>query len=252
MEALLRWNHPKLGALSPATFIPLMEENGLIIPIGEWVLRTACAQNKAWQDAGLPSIAISVNLSVNQFRQPNLLETITQILKETDLDPRLLDLEITESVAIQDVKYTIGIMEQIRAMGVRLSMDDFGTGYSSLSYLTQFPIDTLKIDKSFVNTINNGVQGSEVVTAVIALARAFNLKVIAEGVETQEQLRFLHRGNCEAIQGFLLGRPMPTAQATQFLSEEWLQLRQGLLNQVSSSQTVVIAPKETKPLHASI
>ncbi len=248
MEALLRWNHPKLGALSPATFIPLMEENGLIIPIGEWVLRTACAQNKAWQDAGLPSISMSVNLSVNQFRQPNLLETITQILKETELDPRLLDLEITESIAIQDVKYTIKLMEQIRAMGVRLSMDDFGTGYSSLSYLTQFPIDTLKIDKSFVNTINDGVQGSEVVTAVIALARAFNLKVIAEGVETEEQLRFLHRGNCEAIQGFLLGRPMPIDNATTFLRHDWALLRQGLLNQVSSSQTALIAPKSAQSL----
>jgi diguanylate cyclase (GGDEF)-like protein len=248
VEALLRWKNPELGMVSPATFIPLMEENGLIIPIGEWVLRTACAQNKAWQDAGIPAIAMSVNLSVKQFRHANLVALITQILNETNLDPRLLDLEITESIAIQDVKYTISVMEQLRDMGVRLSMDDFGTGYSSLSYLSQFPLDTLKIDKSFVNTINDGMKGSEVVTAVIAIARALNLKVIAEGVETEEQLEFLHRGSCEAIQGFLLGKPMPVEQVTEFLIDHWPILRQSLLNRLSSSQTVLVAPKGVQPL----
>lgn len=247
MEALLRWNNPELGSVPPSTFIPLIEENGLIIPIGEWVLRTACQQNKSWQDQGLPHISISVNLSVNQFRQSNLLDMIQEVLLETGLNPKLLDLEITESIAIQDVKFTISLMEQIRALGVQLSMDDFGTGYSSLSYLTQFPIETLKIDKSFVSTLNAINPGSEVVTAVIALARAFNLKVIAEGVETPEQLEFLHRNNCEAVQGYYLGKPMPANQATAYLRQEWPSRRTSFLNQLTDSKTLLIPPKPVQP-----
>jgi diguanylate cyclase (GGDEF)-like protein len=229
MEALLRWNNPELGKISPKTFIPLIEENGLIIPIGEWVLQTACAQSQAWQAAGLPPISVSVNLSVNQFRQPNLVETIAQILAETGLDPQWLDLEITESIAIQDVEFTRSLMGRLREMSVGLSMDDFGTGYSSLSYLTRFPINTLKIDQSFVHNLDGDAKGTEIITAVIALAQAFKLNVIAEGVETREQLEFLRDNGCEAIQGYLISRPLPADQATVFLKSLWHTQREAFL-----------------------
>jgi diguanylate cyclase (GGDEF)-like protein len=230
MEALLRWNSPELGKLSPKTFIPLIEDNGLIIPIGEWVLKTACAQNKAWQEAGLPPLTTSVNLSAVQFQQPNLVERITQILEDTGLAPQFLDLEITESIAIQDADFTCAMMRELHAKGICLSMDDFGTGYSSLSYLKQFPLDTLKIDQSFVKDVTASAMQAEIVTIVISLARALQMNVIVEGVETMEQLSFLRSRHCQAVQGYLISKPMPAEEATAFLTTHWFQKRKQLLH----------------------
>lgn len=218
MEALLRWHHPKMGMISPNVFLPIAEETGLIIPIGEWVLQTACIQNKFWQIAGLPPITIAVNLSARQFRQPNLKQLITEILAETELDPHYLELEITETTAIKDMEFTCTVLQSIRELGVRISMDDFGTGYSSLSSLKIFPLNTLKIDQSFVRDMVGSEKDAQIVTAVIALGRGLNLSVIAEGVENQEQLSFLRSLDCEGVQGFLFNRPLIAAQATQALS----------------------------------
>ncbi|MEX2103890.1 MAG: EAL domain-containing protein, partial [Bacilli bacterium] len=190
VEALIRWNHPSRGLIPPADFIPLAEESGLIVSIGEWVLRTACKQNKAWHNAGLPTISISVNLSIRQFLQSNLIHKIAQILKETELDAKYLDLEITESMTM-DVEHAIIMLHELKKLGVQISMDDFGTGYSSFNHLQRFPIDRLKIDKSFMDKITSNVNDANIVTTIIALAHNLGLKVTAEGVETSEQLQFL-------------------------------------------------------------
>lgn len=208
-EALLRWHDEELGMIAPARFIPLAETTGLIVPIGEWVLHTACAQNKAWQDAGCAPIPIAVNLSPRQFRQANLLEKITQTLEQTGLHPNYLELEITESTIMHQAEKTIGLLEQLHAMGVRLSVDDFGTGYSSLSYLKRFPVHKLKIDQSFVRDINLDPDDAAIVTAVIAMARSLNVLTIAEGVETEEQLAFLDALKCAEYQGYYFAKPMP-------------------------------------------
>lgn len=215
VEALVRWQHPELGLISPLGFIPLAEETGLILPIGEWVLRTACQQNKVWQEAGYPPIRVAVNLSALQFRQPDLAQKISQVLHETGLEARWLELETTESVAMQDVHFTLPILEELRAMGVGLSLDDFGTGYSSLSYLKRFPIRTVKVDKSFVKEIPNSPEDSAIVSMIIALAKCLKLRVIAEGVETVAQLSFLEELECEEAQGYLLSRPVPADAITE-------------------------------------
>jgi len=208
-EALIRWKQPELGMVSPARFIPLAEETGLIVPIGEWVLRTACRQCKAWQDAGLPAIAVAVNISARQFREKNLLQLVAAILAETGLAPAQLELEVTESVIMQDAQQVIASLQAFRDMGVRLSVDDFGTGYSSLSYLKRFPVDRLKIDQSFVRDLCTDADDVAIAQAVITLGHTLNLRVIAEGVETPEQLAFLRRHQCDEIQGYLFGKPMP-------------------------------------------
>ncbi|MBL1177557.1 EAL domain-containing protein [Pantanalinema sp. GBBB05] len=217
MEALVRWQHPDLGFVSPAVFIPLAEENGLIVPIGEWVLRTACAQHRLWQDMGLSSLRIAVNLSARQFHQQRLLETVSQILTEVTLDPACLELEIAETTAMQDVNFTASLLQQLRTMGVHIAVDDFGTGYSALSYLKKFPLNTIKIDQSFIQDLTTDDRDSAIVAAVIALGRGLNLNVVAEGVETQEQLAVLRSLGCEEMQGYLFSQPMPASQATQFL-----------------------------------
>jgi diguanylate cyclase (GGDEF)-like protein/PAS domain S-box-containing protein len=219
MEALLRWQHPEMGLVAPKIFMSVAEESGLIIPIGEWVLRTACTQNKAWQDAGLPPISVAVNLSARQFHQPRLLEIIAQILQETGLEPRFLDLEITETTAIQNVEFTKVILHSLQEMGIRISMDDFGTGYSSLSHLKQFPLHTLKIDQSFVQDLALNGRDIEIVKAVIGLGQGLNLNVVAEGVESQEQLNFLHSLKCEEVQGYLFNRPLSVEHATAALQQ---------------------------------
>ena len=219
MEALLRWNSPQLGMVAPYIFIPLAEENGSIIPIGEWVLKTACAQNKAWQNLGLPDIKISVNLSVRQFQQPNLVSIVAQILQETQLSPSALELEITESVTMQDTELAQTILSKFASMGVCLSMDDFGTGYSSLSYLKQFPFHTLKIDRSFVKDLHSNSQDMAIVQAVITLGKGLNLNVVAEGVETTELQNILQNLGCEYIQGYLYSKPVPAAIATELLKQ---------------------------------
>jgi EAL domain-containing protein (putative c-di-GMP-specific phosphodiesterase class I) len=215
MEALIRWECAELGIIPPQQFIPLAEETGLICPIGEWVLRTACAQNRAWQSCGLPPLRIAVNLSARQFQQPNLLRTINQILKETKLEPEYLELEITESIAMQDVKFTISVLQTLQNMGIQVAIDDFGTGYSSLSSLKHFPLDKLKIDKSFIRDLLMDYHDAAIIRAVIALGHGLNLKVIAEGVETAEQLEFLRSVECDGIQGYLFSRPLAVEAANK-------------------------------------
>ncbi|WP_141430520.1 bifunctional diguanylate cyclase/phosphodiesterase [Bacillus sp. 03113] len=203
VEALIRWQHPEWGNISPAEFIPLAEETGLIIPIGKWVLYEACRQNKSWQNMGYPPLRVAVNISSRQFQQSDLVEVISQTLKETELDPHYLELELTESI-IQDSKYAISIMQKLKTMGIHLSIDDFGTGYSSLSYLKLFPINTLKIDQSFTRNIFEDSKDAALVHTIINMAHNLNLKVIAEGVETQEQLHFLQQSQCNEMQGYFL------------------------------------------------
>ncbi|GAB2701169.1 putative bifunctional diguanylate cyclase/phosphodiesterase [Paenibacillus thermoaerophilus] len=210
-EALVRWLHPEKGVIPPGAFIPIAEESGLIKPIGEWVLREACRQNKAWQDAGLEPIVVSVNLSMQQFEEPHLVENVDRILKETGLDPRYLDLEITETMAMT-AEYTVDKLMRLKELGVRLSMDDFGTGYSSLSYLQRFPIDKLKIDQSFVQDIGQEQRGSAIVSTIVAMAHHLRMEVIAEGVESPEQVEFLRSERCDQLQGYWYSPPLPADQ----------------------------------------
>lgn len=212
MEALVRWHSPELGAVSPAEFIPLAEDSGLIIPIGEWVLRTACAQSKRWQDRGLARLRVAVNLSARQFREPNLSAKIRQTLDETGLESHCLELEITESSIMERADSAVKALGELREMGVEISVDDFGTGYSSLGYLKQLPIDTLKIDKSFVREVTTGRDSAAIVQAIIALAHNLRMKVVAEGVETEDQLRFLHLLRCNYAQGYLFSKPLPAEE----------------------------------------
>lgn len=222
MEALLRWKNPQLGMVAPYIFIPLAEENGLIISIGAWVIKKACDQNKAWQDMGLAPIKMSVNLSVRQFQQSNLVSTIATILEQTQLQPNYLELEITESVTMQNTESTKAILNQLNQMGIALTMDDFGTGYSSLSYLKQFPFQTLKIDRSFVKDLHPNSHDLAIVNAVIALGQGLKLNVVAEGVETEELRDLLKNLGCEYIQGYLYSKPLPAYEATELLKKERL------------------------------
>jgi diguanylate cyclase (GGDEF)-like protein/PAS domain S-box-containing protein len=210
-EALIRWNHPEKGLMSPDDFIPIAEECGLILPIGEWVLRTAVRQMKEWHpEHGL--LRVAVNLSARQFQQRDLTAMIEKILTESNYPPELLDIEITESTAMHNADVSLAVMNRLRSMGVRISIDDFGTGYSSLSYLKRFPIDTVKIDQNFVRDLSDVSNDGAIITAVISMARALNLRVVAEGVETEAQLDFLRRENCEVVQGFLHSRPVSAAE----------------------------------------
>ncbi|MGB3640684.1 MAG: EAL domain-containing protein [Rivularia sp. (in: cyanobacteria)] len=217
-EALLRWEHPKYGLISPAKFIPIAEETGLIVPISEWVLRTACTQNKIWQNIlGNPSVRVAVNLSARQFLQPDLVDTVRRILTETQLSPQYLELEITESIAMQNVEFSTEILTELYDMGVSISIDDFGTGYCSFNYLKQFPIHCLKIDRSFVQDLTNDTNDAAIVTAMIALAHGLNLSVVAEGVETEEQRNLLRILECELMQGNLFSPAVCAQEATELL-----------------------------------
>lgn len=216
-EALLRWNCRELGAIPPAEFIPLAEETGLIVPIGEWVLRTACAQAKAWRLAGVPLPRVAVNVSVHQFAQDDFPALVARILSEVGLEPGALEIEITESVLLKDGEAALTTLRELKALGVHLAIDDFGTGYSSLAYLKQFPIDRLKIDRTFVCSVNNDPQDRAIAAAIIAMAESMNLSVTAEGVETEGQLSFLRSRHCDEAQGYLLSRPLPTQEAAEFL-----------------------------------
>jgi diguanylate cyclase (GGDEF)-like protein len=207
-EALLRWNHPELGLVSPLDFIPLAEETGLIVTIGEWVMHTACTQNKAWQSAGLGTPRINVNVSIRQFRDPRLMQTIHDVLESSGLEAQYLTLELTENMIMENAKENLEALHQIKGMGVKLSIDDFGTGYSSLSYLKQFPLDELKIDRSFVSSIQSETDDSPIVTAIIAMAHSLGLNVVAEGVETEQQLSFLRNRGCDEYQGYLYSKPV--------------------------------------------
>ncbi len=207
-EALLRWTHPIRGPVPPAQFIPVAEDCGLILPIGNWVLREACKQARIWAEAGLPMATIAVNISAVQFRDENFLEGIFAILKDTGLHPRFLELELTESVLMKHAESTESILKTLRARGVQVAVDDFGTGYSSLSYLRKFPIDALKIDQSFVRQIATAPGETTIVTAVISMGRSLKLWVVAEGVETQEELAFLQDHQCDEAQGYYFSQPV--------------------------------------------
>ncbi|MBF8982830.1 EAL domain-containing protein [Lutibacter sp. B2] len=210
MEALIRWQHPKWGLVSPQEFIPLAEETGLIVPIGEWVLHTACAQTKALQNAGLPPLTVAVNLSARQFELQDLTKMVSKILAETGLEAQYLELEITESIAMQNIAHTLKMINELKAMGIKFAIDDFGTGYSSLSQLNSFAINTLKIDKSFVSEINGENGNSIIASTVLALGKSLNMGVVAEGVETKEQANFFKDSDCDEMQGYFFGKPMPS------------------------------------------
>lgn len=218
LEALLRWRHPAQGFVPPAVFIGLAELTGLIVPIGTWVLRTACAATLSLRAHGRSRLCVAVNLSARQFQQPDLVPEVKRALDDTGLDPQLLEIEITESVAMQNTEATIETLRRLKGLGVRISIDDFGTGHSSLSYLRRFPIDTLKIDQSFVRDITGDPQAAAIVTAIIAMARSLNLMLVAEGVETEEQLAFLRSHGCDRAQGFLLSRPLGLDGLREYLS----------------------------------
>jgi diguanylate cyclase (GGDEF)-like protein/PAS domain S-box-containing protein len=219
VEALVRWQHPELGMISPAEFIPLAEESGLIVPIGAWVLETACRQVHAWREAGFPDLVMSVNLSVRQFFREDIARQVMRTIDDYCLAAHVLELEITESVAMEDVAYTIRTLESLAASGLRLAIDDFGTGYSSLSQLKKMPVKILKIDRSFVQDITTDSDDAEIVNAVITMAHRLGLKVIAEGVESQAQLAHLREQQCDFAQGFLFSRPLPAAELERTLRE---------------------------------
>ena len=223
-EALLRWRHPDLGMVPPSRFIPLAEDTGLIVPIGEWAMRAACRQNRAWQRDGLPPVPVAVNLSVLQFRQRHLKELVLGALAASGLDARHLELELTESMLLDDAAGATATLAELRRVGVRLSIDDFGTGYSSLSYLRRLPLDALKIDQSFVRDIPGNADAAAIVSAVVSMAHDLQLKVVAEGVETVEQLRFLRSRQCDEAQGYLFGRPLPADEAGALLKRRLIAL----------------------------
>jgi len=215
-EALLRWHHPEFGNISPAEFIPMAEENGTILSIGEWVLRTAVKSAKQWMNEGMEPIIMAINLSAIQFRTHNLPDLVANILKETGLPPEYLELELTEGVAMQDPQRAISMMNEIHSKGVRMSIDDFGTGYSSLSYLKKFNIYKLKIDQSFIRDINVDPEDKAIVAAIISMAKSLGLQTIAEGVETIGQLDYLHEQGCDEIQGYYFSKPLPIEEFEAF------------------------------------
>jgi diguanylate cyclase (GGDEF)-like protein/PAS domain S-box-containing protein len=219
-EALLRWHHPEMGLVAPLEFIPLAEETGLIIPIGEWVLRTACAQAQTWHLSGCRGFQIAVNLSARQIQQRSFAKEVEGILRQTGLDPRQLDLELTESLIMQNTDTTLAAMDELNAIGAIFSMDDFGTGYSSLGYLKRFPIDTLKIDQSFMRDIPGDLDDAAIAQAIIAMAHSLKIRVIAEGVETAKQLAFLRYHKCDGIQGYYFSKPIPAAAMTRLLEND--------------------------------
>ncbi len=224
MEALIRWNNKTLGRVSPAEFIPLAEDTGLIVPIGEWVLRAACAQCKAWENAGLSPFLVSVNIAAAQFRRSNLLQLISAVLTEYDLDPRWLGLEITESSIMKHAEQTIKTLFDLREIGVSISIDDFGTGYSSLSYLKRFPVNKIKVDQSFVCDIGADPNDAAIVSAVIAMSKQLGIRTVAEGVETRAQLEFLSRLDCDEYQGYLFSKPIPAAEVLPLIQGHRLKL----------------------------
>ena len=213
LEALLRWQHPDLGLVPPDKFIRIAENSGLIVPIGEWVLRTACSQARQWQDEGLPAVTVAVNVSAIQFRREGFCELIRRVLFETGLAPQYLEVELTESLLLLNADVTLSLLRELKAMGVKLAIDDFGTGYSSLSYLRQFQVSKLKIDRSFIRDVAVKPDEAAITTAIISMAKSLNLKVIAEGVENEAQMSFLRTHQCDEIQGYYFSKPLAPEDA---------------------------------------
>ena len=220
VEALLRWEHPDNGLIPPASFIPFLESTGLITPVGDWVLRTACRQARAWLDADMAPISVSVNVSARQFASRAVVKSVREALRESGLPPQYLELELTESLLMNSADSAIDIMMELKALGVQLSIDDFGSGYSSLSYLSQFPVDTLKIDRSFIRNINTSEKNAAITTAIASLAHSLNLDIVAEGVEETAQIDVLREQGCQIVQGFLFSKPLPAEEITDKLSSE--------------------------------
>lgn len=247
LEALIRWQHPQLGLIPPNQFIPLAEETGLICFLGEWVIRAACLQHQAWLAAGLPPFRIAVNLSARQFQQQDLVKTITQILQETKTEPCYLELEITESTVMQDVNFTITILQELRDMGIQIAMDDFGTGYSSLNSIKHFPLHTLKIDQSFVRDLMTDPSDAAIAKAVVALGKGLNLQILAEGVETIEQLEFLRALGCDSAQGYFFSKPLPAEEISVFLVESMFSQSTDLQSQPANLATYQPAANQLKP-----
>jgi diguanylate cyclase (GGDEF)-like protein len=218
-EALVRWMHPDRGLIAPMEFIPLAEEIGLIVPIGEWIMHSACKQIRVCQENGFPSMCVTVNISGIQLKQTNFIETVVKALNDNHLDPQYLELELTESILVESLEKAIRILNELKSLGVRISIDDFGTGYSSLNYLKRLPIDILKIDRSFVKDIFIDPGNEAIIKAIFTLARSLNLEVIAEGVETAQQLAYLHELGCDKMQGFLFSPPLPTDSLMKLLKE---------------------------------
>jgi EAL domain-containing protein (putative c-di-GMP-specific phosphodiesterase class I) len=218
VEALVRWRHPQLGLLPPAEFIPLAEDTGLITPIGESVLRTACRQGRSWQNEGFSPLRMAVNISVRQFQQQDIAQMVVRILEQTGMAPDHLELELTESSIMKDTDFAIKVLRRLKAMGVKISIDDFGTGFSSLSYLKRLPIDCLKIDQSFVRDATTAPDDAALVMAIITLAHNLRLTVVAEGVETEEQLGLLRLLRCDEIQGYLFSKPLPAEALKELLT----------------------------------
>jgi len=217
MEALLRWEHPDLGLVAPMQFIPVAEESSLMLPIGRWVLRTACAQNVAWQQAGVPRLKMAVNLTGRQFFDEHLIEDVTAILESTGMDAHLLEFEISERLLIRDVDATLQILTRLKHLGIGIAIDDFGTGYSSLATLQRFPLNTIKIDRSLVAGICAGAENMEFAESVIAMGKSLSLTVVAQGVETRAQADFLREHACDELQGFYLNRPLPADEFSVLL-----------------------------------
>jgi diguanylate cyclase (GGDEF)-like protein/PAS domain S-box-containing protein len=217
VEALMRWNHPEEGLISPNEFIPRLEELGLIVEVGEWVLRTACLQNATWQKEGIPKVRVTVNLSAQQFYRGNIADAVQRVLRETGLDPKWLELELTESLTLDDSVTTIKIMQDLKRIGVSLSLDDFGTGWSSLSYLRKFPLDRIKIDRAFMRDIPSEPAAEAIVKSILSLGRNLGLECVAEGVETRQQLDYLQKQMCTEMQGFLYSPALPQAECSELL-----------------------------------
>ena len=235
VEALLRWNHPEQGALPPTTFIPLLEHSNLIVEVGEWVLRTACLQLKAWTDAGLPPLRMCVNTSARQFRQPEFVRRVATIVAETGADPAYLQFEVTESLLIDNVAATTAKLRALRSIGIQIAIDDFGTGYCSLNYLKLFPLNVLKLDRTFIKDLEARSNDAAIVTAMIALGHSLDMEVITEGVETQGQLMFLRGQGCDGVQGFLYSKPLAAGALPVWLSDFTMQVRSLARNSTSSA-----------------
>lgn len=252
VEALIRWNHPEKGLIPPLEFIPVAEENGLILPMGEWVLRTACIQNKRWMKSGVANIVMSVNLSVRQLYQPNLVDTVRQILKETKYPPELLELEITESMMMDKAK-ALDAISRLKKLGIQISLDDFGTGYSSLHYLQDFPIDKIKIDQSFVRNCESDLNNETIVKMIIEMGRNMKIKVVAEGIETKGELKFLQKNFCDFGQGYLFSRPLPAEELYLSLSSiEQIAFQEGISKEIYNQKLMQEALENTQQELSSI